>query len=166
MRASSLVLVSLFAAACGQPQSYKLVDVPHCQVPEGQARSGFAERVRWLYNAGDSAGEGPVAGEWPSLGIGADDSVTSGEMVLAVVSCPNGNPKEGANRGKELTASKVPEVCPGQQTLYHGTLKATDDATAKERGFAGVLKFPAVALTCPVGTLARTTSADIKPLAK
>lgn len=165
MRASSLVLVSLFAAACGQPQSYKLVDVPYCKVPEGQARSGFAERVRWLYKAGDSSGEGPVAGEWESLGIGADDSVTSREMVLAVVSCLDVK-SSGTNGGKELTASKVPEVCQGQQTLYHGTLKATDDATAKERGFAGVLKFPEVPLTCPVGTLARTTSADSKPLAK
>ena len=161
MRASSLVLVSLFAAACGQPQFYKLVDVPYCEVPEGQARSGFAERVRWVFNAGDASGEGPVAGEWPVLGLGEADAVRKSEIVLAVVKC-QGPKGDSQNAGKELTASKLPEVCPGQQVLYHGTLKASDDAAAKERGYAGVIRFPEVALTCPVGTLARTTSAEIE----
>jgi hypothetical protein len=165
MRASSLVLVSLFAAACGQPQAYKFVDVPYCKVPEGQARSGFAESVRWVYNAGHGAGEGPVSGNWPKLGLGNADSVDSSEVVLAVVSCQAAK-RDSENAGKELTASKVPEVCPGQQTLFHGTLKAAEDATAKERGYAGVLRFPEIALTCPVGTLTRTTSADIEARAK
>lgn len=70
------------------------------------------------------------------------------------------------NGGKELTASKVPEVCRDQQTLYHGTLKAVADAAAKERGYAGVFHFPEVAPTCQAGTLTRTTSADIEPRPK
>lgn len=170
MMRASLVLVPLLVVACGQPAAYKLVDVPYCKVPEGQARSGFAESVRWVYNAGSGAGEGPVAGEWPTLGLGTNDSVDSSEMLLAVVSCPVGSrgsaSKEPHNAGKELTASHVPAACAGQQVLFHGKLAAADDATAKERGYAGVFRFPEVPLTCPVGELRRTTSAEIEPRAR
>ncbi|MCY0989905.1 hypothetical protein OV203_22390 [Nannocystis sp. ILAH1] len=169
MRASSLVLVSLFVAACGQPSAYKVIDVPYCKVPDGQLRGGFAEQVRWVYKSGDSFGEGPLAGERMGLGLGVLDSAPSNEMVLALLSCPVGeaaDPTPMQNGGKELTASKVPEVCRDQQTLYHGTLKAVDDPKAKERGYAGVFHFPEVALTCQTGTLTRTTSAEIEPRPK
>ena len=144
--------------------------MPYCQVPAGAARSGFAETVHFLYNAGSSSGEGSMSGNWPSMGIGSNDGIASKEMVLAVVTCAPPVPgktsvvsSEVKNTGSQLTASSVPAVCPGQKTLFHGTVKASDDAEAAKRGYAGVLHFPEVPLTCPVGTLRRTISADIEP---
>lgn len=169
VRPSVLLLVSSLVVACGPSQAYKVIDVPYCEVPEGQLRGGFAEQVRWVYKSGDSFGEGPLSGERKGLGLGVLDSAPSDEMVLALLSCPVGeaaDPTPMQNGGKELTASKVPEVCRGQQTLYHGTLKAVDDAKAKERGYAGVFHFPEVPLTCQTGTLKRTTSAEIEPRPK
>ncbi|WAS95984.1 hypothetical protein [Nannocystis punicea] len=169
MRQGVLLLVSSLVVACGPSQSYKVIDVPYCKVPEGQLRGSFAEQLRWVYKAGDSWGEGPLSGERGGLGLGVLDSAPTSEMVLAILSCPvgeAGDPTPSQNGGKELTASKVPEVCRGQQTVYHGTLKAVDDATAKERGYAGVFHFPEVPLTCTTGTLARTTSAEIEPAPK
>ncbi|MFY0539803.1 hypothetical protein [Nannocystis pusilla] len=55
--------MSSLVVACGPSQAYKVIDVPYCEVPEGQLRGGFAEQVRWIYKSGDSFGEGPLSGE-------------------------------------------------------------------------------------------------------
>lgn len=166
-----LALTALLAAGCGK-SSYKVIDVPYCQVPEGQARQGFAGEMRYVYSAGSSSGTGPLDGMRPQLGLGTLDAVDHDPMVLAIVACPpvgSGNKastvsSEPSTVARQLTATTVPALCPMQKVLYHGTLKASDDATAKERGYAGVLRFPEIAaLTCPVGTLRRTSSADIEP---
>ncbi|RYE93120.1 MAG: hypothetical protein EOO75_05095 [Myxococcales bacterium] len=166
-----LVLTALLAAGCGK-SSYKVIEVPYCQVPEGQENQGFAGAMRYIYSAGSSSGTGPLGGQRPTIGLGTLDAVERDAMVLAIISCP---PVGGGNRvttvssdpaklAREFTAAAVPALCPMQKVLYHGTLKASDDATARERGYNGVLRFPEIAsLTCPVGTLRRTSSSDIEP---
>ncbi len=160
-------LLAALASACGSP-AYKLVNVPHCKVSEGSASAGFNEGLRWIYKTSNGGGTGPVSGDRPSIGLGVADAVDS-EPVLAVVSCPKVQPSaittvssNPANPGEELTAKTVPTVCPGQQVMFHGTLKVSDDAAAKAKGYDGVISFPDLAVTCSAGTLTKTTSADIE----
>lgn len=166
--AGLLSLAVLLAAGCGK-SSYKVIDIPYCQVPDGHELQGFAGVTRYVYNTGSSWGFGPVSGTWPSLGIGVKDSIDRDSMVLAVVSCPSLRPAavisdDDHKVAKQLTTSRVPELCAGQKVLFHGPLKTFDDAIARERGYNGIVRFPEIAsLTCPVGTLRRTASADIEP---
>ena len=160
-------LLAVLSSACGSP-AYKLVNVPHCKVAEGAGSASFNEGLRWIYKSGNGGGTGPVSGDRPILGLGVGDSVDS-EPVLAVVSCPKVQPSNistvssnSANPGADLTAKVVPTVCPGQEVVFHDTLKATDDAAAKAKGYDGVIRFPDIALTCSQGTLTKTTSADIE----
>lgn len=166
---AALVLLAGLASACGD-SAYKLINVPHCAVPADVDRSSFAETVRWIYVSGDANGIGSLTGTWPTAGIGNLDALRRNELLLAVVSCApqapsivTGSEGDPLALAAGLTADKVPDVCPGQQVMFHGTVTATDDAAAREKGYSGVLRFPDLALTCKAGTLARTTSADIEP---
>lgn len=165
------VVVALTLVGCSKPGRYKVIDVPYCDAPR-TGRSGFHERMRYLYRAGNSTGQGPIDGIWPSLGLGTQDSVERDSMLLAIVEC-SPTPQVGTssvsvvsshqrNAGLELTESSVPTVCAGQRTVFHGTLHATTDTNATAMGWRGVFHFPPLPLTCEQGNVRRTTSAELQ----
>ena len=166
-----LLLLLPLLGAC-KPSSYKMIDIPYCRVPAGQPYQPFAESAFYLYKADATHhGQGPVSGTRPTLGLGVSDTVAHKQIVFAVVACapPAGHDPVSVvsslpdNAASRLSETHVPTVCADQRTLFHGTLKAHDEPTAKARGLDGVIDFPRVPLTCPAGTLERTTLADGAP---
>jgi hypothetical protein len=169
---STLILLTTLSAACGD-RAYKLIDVPSCQMDPSPQRSGFTVDMRWVYSSGDGHGTGPLSGVWPTLGLGVKDAVSDSRMLLAVVACPTLPAAQGfqvttvsshpPDIAGALTTDTVPQLCPGQRVLFHDTLTATDDATARSKGYDGVLHFPALDLACIAGPVIKSTTADIEP---
>lgn len=153
-----LVCLSLSAACDRKPT--KVVNIPYCKVLPGEARASFARTFRFAYRAGNGWGTGPFMGLDGTAGIGTLDSVKASTMLFTIVQCPTGSAPGGVTV-EELNEAHAPELCQGQQVLFHGTLTRRLDERASRKGYAGVLELPTFDASCARGTLARTSVDDL-----
>lgn len=143
--------LSLVVCSCATEDRYEVVNVPYCEVPEGEPSSGLTENLHQLYKAGDSVGHGILSGmnaRWP-LGVNGAVKKT---MLTAIVECPPSlsRPSTSINLGEKLTQGSVPKICENQRVHFHGTLYGKK---LKDSEFAGVIELPLLNLHCERGTM-------------